>query len=512
MVECNIAIYLRLSNDDGDKAESNSIASQRDLIKSYITTNLKDNYEIFDEYIDDGYTGTNFNRPDFRRMLNDIDLGKINCIVVKDLSRFGRDYICAGEYLEKIFPTKGIRFISINDGYDSFKATSNDDFILPFKNIFNAQYSKDISRKVKSSFKVLQSQGKFVGAFASYGYIKDPNDKHKLIIDEAAAKVVRRIFQLYNIGVGKQSIARLLNAENIPCPTVYKKLNGENYVNSNKYKGTSYWTYATINRILKNQMYIGDMVQNRSVRQTIHGKAKKNEENNWIIKIGTHEPIINKDVWNITQELLKRNTRQLDFHSNVGLFAGYVFCGNCGRAMTKVIRGKSTYYICGTFKRYGKELCKQTPIKVETLEKIILDRLNEEIKKIDNIVLPYTDKKFNNDIDLSKYTLALKKVQKLKKNLYEDYKEGILTKEEYIDYKNNYAKEEEQLLGQIEFLKSDSQKIKQERNIWIDTLLKYKHIESLDREILAEILDRIIVTEKAEEIKVEVRFKFALTE
>lgn len=223
-----IAVYLRLSKDDGDKDESDSIASQRTLISKFISNSISDG-EVVQEFVDDGYTGTNFNRPQFQKMISYIDEGDINCVIVKDLSRFGRDYIGVGEYLEKYFPLNDVRFIAVNDGYDTMSASSNDNFIMPIKNIFNAQYSKDISNKVKSSFRALQGDGKFVGAFACYGYMKDPADRHKLVIDETAAIVVRRIFSLYNSGVGKISIARRLNDENIPCPSEYKRLNGLNY-------------------------------------------------------------------------------------------------------------------------------------------------------------------------------------------------------------------------------------------------------------------------------------------
>lgn len=506
----NVAIYLRISNDDGDKNESDSISSQRILIKNYIKNNLS-NYEIIGEFIDDGYTGTNFKRPDFQRMIKLADGGEINCIIVKDLSRFGRDYIGVGEYIEKYFPLRDIRFIAINDGYDNFNSNSNDDFIMPIKNIFNAQYSKDISKKVKSSFRSLQYDGKFIGAFASYGYKKSENDKHKLVIDEAAAIVVRRIFELYNKGVGKITIAKKLNDENIPCPSEYKRLSGLKYTNGNRIELTKYWTYCTVHNILRNQMYIGNMVQNKSVRKVVRGKAKKNDTENWIVIKNTHEPIISKEVWDITQELLRKNTRQLDFHENVGLFAGYIFCGDCGRAMSKVTNKyktkETTTYICGTYKRYGKGICKRNAIDAQLLEKIVLDKLNEQLKKVDEI--KYEKRKKNSiEPDLSKYHISLEKINKMKKSLYEDYKDGILTKEEYLEYKNDYSKEEELIKGQIDMAES-LKNIDDVENTWINTLTKHKNIEKLDRETVAEILDKIVITSENESLNVNVVFKFS---
>ncbi len=508
-----IAVYLRLSKDDGDKDESDSISSQRTLIAKFITDSIPDG-KIVQEFVDDGYTGTNFNRPQFQKMISCIDEGEINCVIVKDLSRFGRDYIGVGEYLEKYFPLNDVRFIAVNDGYDTISASSNDNFIMPIKNIFNAQYSKDISNKVKSSFRALQGDGKFVGAFACYGYSKDAADRHKLVIDETAAIVVRRIFDLYNSGVGKISIARILNDENIPCPSEYKRLNGLNYTNGQRMELTKYWTYSTVHNILRNQMYIGNMVQNKSVRKTVRGRAKKNNAENWIIVEGTHEPIITKDTWNIAQNLLKKNTRQLDFQQNVGLFAGYIYCGNCGRAMSKVTNKYKTTtrvtYICGSYKRYGQNTCKRNAIRVELLEKIVLEKLNEQIKKLDEIRY----KKENDELDiepqLKKYEIALEKNKRVKRSLYSDYKEGILTKEEYLQYKDDYAKEEEMIKGQIHLLKSSISDENEERDQWIDTLLKHRNIEKLDREVVGEVLDKIIVTDIDDELVVDVKFKFKI--
>lgn len=509
-----IAIYLRLSKEDGDKDESDSISSQRTLIRDYIKNNIQ-NGDIVGEFIDDGFTGTNFKRPKFQEMIKSIDNGDINCVIVKDLSRFGRDYIGVGEYLEKYFPLNDIRFIAINDGYDTSVATSNDDFIMPIKNIFNAQYSKDISRKVKSSFRSLQGEGKFVGAFASYGYIKDQKDRHKLLIDEPAAEVVKEIFSLYNGGFGKVSIARKLNERNIPCPSEYKRLNGMNYTNGNRVELTKYWTYSTINNILKNEMYIGNMIQNKSIRKTVRGKARKNNKDNWIVIKGTHEPIISLDDWKITQELLTKNTRQLDFEQNVGLFAGYIFCGNCGRAMSKVVNKyksrSTTIYICGTYKRYGEKTCKRNAVKLEALERIVLDKLNEQIQKAGEIRYNKQENcKESKKIDLKKYQIMLEKTRKRKKSLYEDYKDDILTKEEYLQYKSEYEKEESMILGQIRAIKETMNEENEQKNKWIETLIKYKKIAKLDRATIAEILDKIVVTDKDGELEIETVFKFKL--
>lgn len=510
-MEWMIGVYLRLSKEDGDKDESDSISSQRSITTKFIKDRIE-NGKITGEYIDDGYTGTNFKRPQFKQMISDIDAGKINCVIVKDLSRFGRDYIGVGEYLEKYFPLNDVRFIAINDGYDTLNSTSNDEFIMPIKNIFNAQYSKDIGKKVKSSFRSLQNDGKFVGAFASYGYAKDENDRHKLTIDEAAAEVVRRIFNMYLSGMGKISIARRLNEENIPCPSEYKRISGLRYTNGQRNELTKYWTYSAVNNILRNEMYIGNMVQNKTIRRTVRGKARKNDKENWIIVKGTHPAIIPEEKWNNVQELLKRNTRQIDFESNVGLFAGYIFCGDCGRAMSKIInkyKSKTvTTYICGSYKRYGAGTCSRHAVKVEYLEQIVLDKLNEQIAKAGQIeYLPI--KKDRQQPDIKKYEIQLKKIYNLKKSLYEDYKGGLLSEEEYISYKEDYTKEEEMIKGQLNSIKNEGKKDEKEQK-WIKTLLKYKKIRELDREIIAEVLDKVIIKETEDSLDVEVRFKIEL--
>lgn len=511
----NVAAYYRLSNDDGDKIESDSISSQRSIVTKFIDANIE--YNSITEYCDDGFTGTNFNRPDFKRMIRDIEKEKINLVIVKDLSRFGRDYIDTGKYLEQYFPLRDIRFIAVNDNYDSQNASSNDQFIMPIKNIFNAHYSKDISKKVKSSMRSMQKDGLFIGAFASYGYIKDPNDKHKIIIDEEAATVVKRIFKLFLEGKGKVSIAKMLNEEKIPCPSVYKQLKGMKYTNGQRNELTKYWTYSTIQRILANEMYIGNMVVNKNIRKTVRGKAYKNDPQNWIRKEGTHEAIIDISTWEATQELLKKTTRQVDLNANIGLFAGYIFCGNCQRAMSKNCdarykgKDKYTYYICGTYKRYGKNMCHRNGVTLETLKKLVLDKLNEQIAKVDGLQHPTIETKKTKQIDIQKLKISLEKVEKRKKELYEDYKDGIISRKEYFQFKEDYSKEEELLSGQLNFLVSNQNEEDKELSKWVDTLIKYKHIEELDRRIIAEILDKIIVSHMDDgRTKIEIIFKFSL--
>ena len=311
----NVAIYIRLSREDGDKEESDSVGNQRKLLTEYV--NKHDDFILYDVYIDDGFTGTNFNRPDFHRMIADIEDNKVNCVVVKDLSRFGRDYIDTGRYLERIFPELNVRFISVTDNIDSMKQAY--DMLLPIKNIFNEQYARDISNKVQATVKSKQKAGEFIGAFTSYGYKKSPANKNKLVIDEYASEVVKRVFTMYAQGIGKQSIAKILNAEGILCPSEYKKLNGENYKNCNRLEKTSYWTYSTIKVMLQNEIYIGNMVQGKK-HQRMRSKQRLVEKENWIRVENTHEPIIDRQLWDKVQKLLTKKHRDIDLETNKNIF------------------------------------------------------------------------------------------------------------------------------------------------------------------------------------------------
>lgn len=275
---------------------------------------------------------------------------------------------------------------------------------------------------------------------------------------------------------------------------------------------TYYWTYSTINNILKNEMYIGNMVQNKSIRKTVRGKAKKNDVENWIMAENTHEPIIDIDTWQTTQTLLKKNTRQMGLNDNISPFAGYLFCGNCGRAMAKISRYNAdkriVSYVCGTYKRYGVDMCKRNYITYNTLEKIVLDKINEQIQKIGEINYTKTCEKPNNELEVKKYQLMLEKNSKLKKSLYEDYKDGILTKEEYLEYKEEYLREEDFIKSQLEVIQNHKKEENQRKNRWIENLLKYRNIKNIDREVVAETIDKIVITETDDELNVNVVFKF----
>lgn len=511
----NVAIYIRLSREDGDKEESDSVGNQRKLLAEYIAK--KEDFILYDVYVDDGYSGTNFNRPSFQKMIADIEDGKVNCVVVKDLSRFGRDYIDTGRYLERYFPEMGVRFISVTDGIDSMKQAY--DMLLPIKNIFNEQYARDISKKIQATVKSKQKAGEFIGAFTSYGYKKSPVDKNKLVIDDYAADVVRRIFSLYIQGYGKQRIAKLLNAEGILCPAEYKKVNGENYKNCNRLESTTYWSYSTINSILHREMYVGNMVQGTK-HQRMRSKQKKMPKEEWIVVENTHEPIIDKATWEKAQSLLQKRTRELDLETNKNIFAGFVKCGDCGRAMAKNMwrraDGSKTYSLyCGTYKRNGKQYCTPHTLPMVVLEDIVLGDLKAIVDNVDNLKELVQSQSFTAskvkriaDTELSKIKAELERVKKLKKSVYEDYREELISKEEFLSYREDYLKKEELYSKQIEALeekKNDNVTEDVFETPWLKRLLELKDIEALDRDIVVEMISEIKVYENR---KIKITYNF----
>lgn len=503
----NTAIYLRLSREDGDKSESDSIFNQRKLTGSYV--NNSDSLLLVEEYSDDGYSGTNFERPAFKRMIKDIEAGRIDCVVVKDLSRFGREYIGMGYYLEQMFVECEVRFIAILDSVDSLDGEY--DIIVPIKNLFNTQYAIDISKKTQSSFKVKQRSGEFVGAFPSYGYRKSDADRHTLVIDDYAASVVRRIFDMYLQGMGKIAIAKRLNEEGILCPSAYKRVSGFNYRNCNRLDTTSYWTYSSICRILENQMYIGNMVQGKTKRR-MKGRARPVDKDDWIIVSCTHEPIISMDTWNRTQTLLSKEIKSPNFDQNVSPFAGFLKCGDCGRAMCKKRSRTSAgedspthglAFTCGSYTRYGSKVCSAHYISYDVLESIILSDLALIISEIDDLAamikdeLPKDQTEEYHKAESARIKAELARIEGKKLALYDDYREELISKKEYLTLREQYI-EREELLGRklAEIEAARSQKPSGITDIpWVRQLLKTRSIAHLDRQIIVDMIDRIDVYE-----------------
>jgi len=447
------AMYLRLSRDDSDvgdvtdkegnlKSESNSIGNQRELIRAFI--HEQQDIELYDIYVDDGFSGSNFDRPEFKRMISDIEAGRVNCVIVKDLSRFGRDYIESGRYIQKIFPALSVRFIALTDHYDSFKADAGESgIVLPVKNFINDSYCRDISTKVKSQFEVKRKNGECIAPFALYGYRKAENNKNQLIIDEYAAEIVRKIFSWKMEGAAICAIADRLNELGILSPKEYKKSIGTNYKGGFSGAVKSMWSSATVKRILTNEMYLGHMVQGKT--EKINYKLKKSvekPEKDWIKVENTHEPIISEDNFQIVQNLLKSDGRVSPVSEKNSLFTGILFCGDCGEQMIRrVNRYKNTqkvYYICSTKNR--GEGCIRHSIQEEALKQLVM----EMVKKFANCFLAEKqmfekamemETNFESivhyDTEIARLKEEQDKYYSLCSGLYEDLKEGIITKEEF---------------------------------------------------------------------------------
>ena len=500
------ALYERLSREDGDRLESDSIVNQQRMLEDYCARHPE--FHVVGHYSDDGFTGTNFNRPAFQRLLKDIESGKVTCVIVKDLSRFGRDYIDMGHYLERYFPDHGVRFIAVNDHVDSQQGPY--EMMLPLKNVFNTQYAKDISEKVRSAFAVKQRRGEFVGAFASYGYLKDPDKRNHLIIDPMAGAVVRRIFEMAASGMGQVRIALTLNEEKVPCPSEYKRLMGERYTNCKKLDSTNYWTYATIHRMLRNEMYLGNMVQHRSVRPTMHGKAKKADPSEWIEAEGPHEAIISRELWDTVQAQVTKNSRALNFEQNVGLFAGFLKCGDCGRAMVKTRWNGVIHYSCGSYRRYGASICTKHYIPQKDLEKIILTDLNRIIRAVGDLRHLAEENREEETFEKNKagerkrLETALGRIHRLKQGSYEDYQDKLLTREEFLRYKADYDRQEQTLAEQLERLNEEKEDpLKQP---WVEELLRRGELVELDRATVAQTIKEIRIFE---EKKIEIAYLFS---
>ena len=511
-----VALYIRLSREDEeDKIESNSVTNQRALLQEYLKN--KNEFVIYDIYIDDGYSGTDFNRPNFQRLLNDMKDNKFNTIIVKDLSRLGRNYIEVGNYIEQIFPLFKIRFISINDMIDSYKdPASINNVIVPFKNLMNDEYCRDISMKIRSAFNTKKRNGDFVGAWAPYGYIKDPKNKYHLIIDEESSQTVKLIFKWALEGKGRNTIAKELNKMGILNPTGYKqKILNLNYTNLSATSfGNDYaWTNTTISQILKNRVYVGDMVQckERVVSYKIH-KIVKNPKEDWIIVENTHEPIVDRDTFNKIQDLLFSRDNRVEKNGELSKFAGHIRCADCKRAMNKkTLSNKNRnrdywYYICSTYRNKSKDLCTKHSIRNDKLEEAVLEAIKLQISlviEMEEILKEINKSKTvslrNNNIEnnIKRQELELEKNKKLKKSSYEDWKLGVITQEEYIEYSESYTKAINEIEENLKYLYEEKQNYKNQVQ---------SDITELTKEIIDELINCIYVHEGTK-ITIDFRFK-----
>lgn len=515
----NATLYLRLSRDDGDKEESNSITGQRELLRDYIR-----NRPEFHEYavrIDDGFTGSNFERPDFKKMMEDVKEGRTDCIIVKDLSRFGRNYLDAGEYIEKIFPFLGVRFIAVNDNYDSLAGkNASDDLIIPFKNLINEAYCRDISVKVRTQLEIKRKSGQYIGAFAVYGYMKDEADKNRLVVDEYAADVVRDIFKWKLEGMSPQDIAARLNQSGILSPMEYKKSLGMKFTTSFKANPQAVWSANAVLRILKNSVYIGVLTQGKETTPSYKVRKRVTKpEDEWTVIPDSHEAIIRREDFESVQKVLSLDTRRSPEDSNVQLFSGMVFCGECGASMVRkaVPSGnkKYVYYVCSAHKQ--DKSCSSHGIRDAALEEVVLETVKQYIRDVVDldVILAMTDTAPLRTAEAQKVQRQLDKkrseherLQKLLMSLYENLADGIIDREEYARFKQSYTERAAECEKQMDALQESLVQIKEhggEHREWMAQFRKHQNITELERSIAVALIDRILIYK---DNRVEVHFRF----
>lgn len=493
-------LYMRLSRDDGN-SESSSITTQRKILQAYAKEN---GFIVYEEYIDDGFSGTNFDRPGFKKMIQDIEDKKINLVITKDLSRLGRDYITAGQYTEIYFPSKGVRYIAINDGYDS-NSPYND--IAPFKNVINEMYARDISKKIRSSFLARMKDGYYIGNFAPYGYKKDSKNKNRLVIDEETAPIVKEIFDMALVGKRPTDIATHLNNKGIITPIMYRckkyNLSLESYP---KYTNMR-WTSATISKILRSVAYIGHTAQRKTTKISFKSKVTvANPKTDWIIVENTHEPIIDKTTFEIVQRFSKSRTCQ----KNKGfknIFSGIAFCADCGKSMSSVGTRKKdspANLACGSYKLYGQSVCSNHFIDYNILYDIVLKTIQKQLtlskEDIEKIALSA-----RKDLESSKNSDKLKsEVEKLKKRsseidkmiekIYEDNFNSIISSETFEKLVTKYENEKKTVNERIKVINEQTSKKSESSYIDFYNLVKeYTDIKELDQELLFRLIDRIEV-------------------
>lgn len=517
----NAAVYVRLSKEDGDKIESDSITSQKDILSEFV--NHKDDINISDFYIDDGWSGANFERPAFSRMMSDIYAKKIDCVIVKDLSRFGRNYADSSRYIDDIFVKLNVRFIALNSGVDTICEHTNPAtqcITVGIQNVINESYIANTSVSIRGALDINRKQGKFIGSFATYGYLKDPDDHHKLVVDDEAAEVVKTIFKWFIEGKSVIGITKNLNALGIPNPSEYKRQKGFNYKHTNK-NNDGLWCDSTVRRMLRNQMYIGNMVQGKNTNLSYKIKkcrAKPKEE--WIIVEGTHEPIIDKETFKKAQSLFNRNTRTSPKKTEVDLFSGFVKCADCHRAMSKKVNnhayGVYKYYRCVTASKKSKTACSPHSIRIDVLEKTVLSSIQNMIDtavELEKILDKINKQAVKNGDTLTKKALDKLKsdrenIKKISLDLYPDYKANIITLDEYEALKENMAKKIADLDIKIaEYEKTiETEKSTQiNQSDFIKKFTQFGKIDKLTRPILCELVDSILVHKNGD---ITINFKF----
>ena len=517
-------LYARISVETERKREADTIGNQLQLLKDYVSEHS--DLTVFDIYSDDDISGTDFIRPEFSRMMNDLRDGKIDCIIVKDLSRLGRNYLESGEYIEMVFPFFRCRFISVTDRFDTKYQQA--DISVQLKNMANEIYAKDISRKICSTMRTIQDQGKFAGSRAPYGYRLDPADKHHLIIDEETAPIVKQLFELLAEGNTVHFVATTMNANGIPSPG---RLLYERGIASTDHFKNSKWYMQTVRRILQDEIYLGWMVSGK-FRSTYHSTGKKGSQpvprEEWIVTKGTHEPIVTEELFNKVQEYfvrMKEEHGQTAVYNSkskkASIFKGHLRCGECGQAMflrNKHSHGKVTaWYYCALHENYNSSYCVKKAVKKQDVEDIALKLIRTQIKLFTDAreMIIALNKKESSKTKHRIYSDQIRNVKKkiekymsLKASLYEDFANGVLSQSDYISMGQEYAQKADELRIFLAELEKEAQKYSQTyamNGSWAQIIEQYQNAETLTEEMIDAFIDEMILYNNGH---VEVKFRF----
>lgn len=519
-----VAFYIRLSREDKrGKEESESISNQRLILTDYLEQQDDgDEYVYVDEYVDDGVSGTtDEERESFQRLLKDIQRGKINCIIVKNLARSFRNNADQSYYLGDWLPRNDVRFISLyQQAIDTYKDPQNAQNIsVPVQGVLNEEHARGTSESVRKTFDKKREKGLHIGSFAAYGYRKDPENKNALIIDEEAAEHVKSIFGWFLEGMSKNAIVHRLNESGILCPAAYKKSKGMKYKNPSSEGGNPLWCAVSVGNILKNRMYVGDMVQGRYRIKSykIHVQETVPEEE-WYIVENTHAPIIGREEFAKVQELLKKDTRTAPSQKNLYLFSGFLRCADCGKAMTRSKVGENVYYYCRTYKDQSKAVCTKHMLRHACLEKGILCAIkkmvyiavaySEVISRVNAAPLQKIRSKRLNELIAAKEK-ELSKVIRYKQSIYQDWKDGEISHADYRNMQEDYERQIEAVNEMIKNLHEEKTELENRADTedpFLVTFRKHQNIDKLTRDVLIELVEQITVFENG---NISVRFKFS---
>ena len=515
-----VGLYIRLSREDGDKEESSSVTNQREILKRYVSE--QENFFIVKEYVDDGYTGTNFDRPGFKRMIEDIEAGIIDTVITKDLSRLGRERLGVGHYTEIYFPEHNVRYIALLDNIDTyFDAGMND--MAPFKGVINDMYVRDISKKIRSSLIERKKAGNFLGVTAPYGYEKDSNNKFHLVINEKEAEIVKRVFRLYLEGNGLTRIAQILTKDGVPVPG-----ESRNIGKTRKTALYSSWKQTTIRRILDNRVYLGELVQFK--RRKINYKSKRRitvpEEERYICK-GTHEAIIDEESFNAVQNILKKN-KSFKGTKHDYLFKGLLFCSECGARLNVTYSnyalkkyGEYRYTtICYSYSRLYSDICTRHSNSIPELEEVLIKHIKEVCSRYINENLQdelinmarkqkqLELKQISNEKRLETLEQKISDIGLYIKNLYMDKVKGVVNENDYISLVADFTKDKDNLIKEKEELIKiiNNQKPQINETAKIERLAKeFLSLERPTKQLLNELIEKITISENKE---INIYFKF----